>query len=315
MERRKITAVSPGTGAVMKIWKKGMAVVLSLVFALSPAIPAGADSVELKPYLSLGADLTKEQKQTVLSLLDVQESELSDYEVMEITNADEHEYLDDYLSASVIGTKALSSVRIEKVGDQKGINVETKNITYCTSGMYTNALTTAGITDAEVVVAGPFGISGTAALVGAMKAYETMTGEEVSDASADAATNELVVTSDLASEIGSDKAEQLMALAKQWIAEEDIGSAEEIREVIDKAAAELDVTLTEEQKKAMTDVFDKINGLNLDVDKLKQQAEEVYGKLKQLGLDAEKASGILAKITQFFEDLADKIASFFKNLF
>lgn len=288
---------------------------LSLTLGLSSVIPVRADSVELKPYLSLGADLTKDQRKTVLSLLDVEESELSDYEVLEITNADEHEYLDEYLSASVIGTKALSSVRIEKVGDEKGINVETKKITYCTSGMYTNALTTAGITDAEVVVAGPFEISGTAALVGAMKAYETMTGEEVSDESADAATNELVVTSDLASEIGSDKAEELMALAKQWIAEEDVGSKEEIREVIDKAAAELDVTLTEDQMKAMSDVFDKINSLNLDVDKLKQQAEDVYGKLKQLGLDTEKASGILAKITQFFEDLAEKIASFFKGLF
>ena len=247
--------------------------------------------------------------------MDVEENELSDYEVIEITNDDEHEYLDEYLSASVIGTKALSSVRIEKVGDAKGISVETKNISYCTSGMYTNALTTAGISDAEVVVAGPFEISGTAALVGAMKAYETMTGEKVSDENADAATNELVVTSDLAAEIGSDKAEQLMALAKQRIASEGVDSVEEIREVIEKAADELDVTLTDEQRKAMTDVFDKISGLDLDVDKLKQQAEDVSDKLKQLGLDAEKASGILSKIVQFFEDVADKIVSFFKNLF
>lgn len=300
---------------IMKKSNRLLAVMLSLVLGLTPVMTAKADSVEVKPYLSLGADLTKEQKKTVLSLLDVEENELSDYEVIEITNGDEHEYLDEYLSASVIGTKALSSVRIEKVGDAKGISVETKNISYCTSGMYTNALTTAGISDAEVVVAGPFEISGTAALVGAMKAYETMTGEKVSDESADAATNELVVTSDLAAEIGSDKAEQLMALAKQRIAEEGVDSAEEIHEVIEKAADELDVTLSDEQRKAMTDVFDKISGLNLDVDKLKQQAEDVYEKLKQLGLDADKASGILSRIVQFFEDVADSIVSFFKNLF
>lgn len=139
----------------MKKWNRLLAVVLAFVLGLTPVLPAKADSVELKPYLSLGADLTKEQRKTVLSLLDVEENELSDYEVIEITNDDEHEYLDEYLSASVIGTKALSSVRIEKVGDAKGISVETKNISYCTSGMYTNALTTAGISDAEVVVAGP----------------------------------------------------------------------------------------------------------------------------------------------------------------
>ncbi len=296
-------------------WKKIIAVMLVLSVGFIPALPARADSVELKPFLSLGADLTKEQRKTVLSLLDVRENELSDYEVIEITNQDEHDYLDDYLSASVIGTKALSSVRVEKVGEEKGIRVETKNITYCTSGMYTNALTTAGVTDAEVVVAGPFGISGTAALVGAMKAYEKMTGETVSQENADAATNELVVTSDLASDIGNEKAEELMALTKQRIADGDFDTVGEIQDVVKEASEELGVTLTDEQEQALVGVFDKINGLDLDVDKLKQQAEEVYGKLQQLGLDAEKASGILSKITQFFKDVADKIASFFKDLF
>lgn len=296
-------------------WKKIIAVMLVLSVGFIPALPARADSVELKPFLSLGADLTKEQRKTVLSLLDVRENELSDYEVIEITNQDEHDYLDDYLSASVIGTKALSSVRVEKVGEEKGIRVETKNITYCTSGMYTNALTTAGVTDAEVVVAGPFGISGTAALVGAMKAYEKMTGETVSQENADAATNELVVTSDLASDIGNEKAEELMALTKQRIADGDFDTVGEIQDVVKESSEELGVTLTDEQEQALVGVFDKINGLDLDVDKLKQQAEEVYGKLQQLGLDAEKASGILSKITQFFKDVADKIASFFKDLF
>lgn len=296
-------------------FRKIAAVILALSIGLFPVIPAKADAVELKPFLSLGADLTAEQRKTVLSLLDVKDGELSDYEVIKVTNQDEHDYLDDYLSASVIGTKALSSVRVEKVGDQTGIRVETKNITYCTSGMYTNALTTAGISDAEVVVAGPFEISGTAALVGAMKAYEKMTGETVSHEKADAATDELVVTSNLASEIGSDKAEQLMALAKQRIADGDFGSSEELQGVIDKAADELDVTLTREQNEALLRVFDKINSLDLDVDKLKQQAEQVYGKLQQLGLDAEKASGILSKITRFFRDIAEKVASFFEKLF
>lgn len=295
--------------------KKILAVLLALVTVLLPVLPARADSVELKPYLSLGADLTEEQKRTVLSLLDVQESELSDYEVIEITNQDEHEYLDDYLSAAVIGSKALSSVRIEKVGDESGIRVETKNISYCTSGMYTNALTTAGITDAEVVVAGPFEISGTAALVGAMKAYETMTGEKVDEKNADAATNELVITGDLGQELGVETAEELVALAKQRVVDANVSSTGEIREIIEDSAKELNVTLTEEQKEELTKLFDKIKGLDLDVDKLKQQAEEVYNKLQNLGLDVEKASGILEKITQFFENLADKISSFFKNLF
>lgn len=44
--------------------------------------------------------------------------------------------------------------------------------------MYKNALTTAGITDADIIVAGPKPISGTAALVGIFEAYEAMTGKQ-----------------------------------------------------------------------------------------------------------------------------------------
>lgn len=289
--------------------------VLALVVGLLPKTTVQADSVELKPYISLGADLTAAQRKTVLELLDVKEEELSDYEVITITNEDEHDYLDEYLSASVIGTKALSSVRIEKVTENSGIRVDTKNITYCTSGMYTNALTTAGITDAEVVVAGPFELSGTAALVGAMKAYEVMTGEKVDEDSADAAMNELVLTGDLGEDIGMEKAEELVALAKQKVADEEIESTEDVQRVVEEAAEELDITLTQEQKEELVKLFDKIKGLNLDVDKLKQQAEDVYNKLQQLGLDAEKASGIIEKITQFFEKIADKLSVLFERLF
>ena len=73
-----------------------------------------ADAVEEKPYLSLGADLTASQKSKVLELLDVDEKKLDEYKIVTVTNKDEHKYLDDYLDSSVIGTRALSSVLVEK---------------------------------------------------------------------------------------------------------------------------------------------------------------------------------------------------------
>ena len=86
--------------------------------------------------------------------------------------------------------------------------------------MYQNALATAGIEDAEIVVAGPYNISGTAALVGAIKSYENMTGETVSQENVDTATNELVVTGKLAESVGdSDKAEQLVGAVKEQVVE------------------------------------------------------------------------------------------------
>lgn len=63
-----------------------------------------------KPYVSLGADLSANDRAIVLKLLGVTEDDLKNYTVTTITNADEHKYLDSYLSKSVIGTRALSSV-------------------------------------------------------------------------------------------------------------------------------------------------------------------------------------------------------------
>ena len=60
--------------------------------------------------------------------------------------------------------------------------------------MYKNALATAGVTDAKIIIAGPTGISGTAALVGIFKAYEEMTGEEIDEKTVDAVADERVTT-------------------------------------------------------------------------------------------------------------------------
>lgn len=267
-----------------------------------------ADGVEEKPYLSLGADLNKTEKATVLNLLGVDEEDLDEYTVVTVTNQDEHKYLDNYLSASVIGSRALSSVLVKKTDKGEGIDVSTKNITYCTEGMYENALTTAGIEDADVVVAGPFNITGTAALVGAMKAYEDMTGETLSQESKDAATNELVVTSELAEELDdSEKAEQFLALIKEEILSADIKDEEDINEVIGNCEEKMQIELTDEQRQQIADLMEKINGLDLDLDDLKQQASDIYEELSKLNINTEgffaKVQAALSRILEYLSNL------------
>ena len=207
----------------MKFNKRKLALMMTgLMLVMSPvSVWADREDAKLeKPYVSLGADLSANDRAIVLKLLGVTEDDLKNYTVTTITNADEHKYLDSYLSKSVIGTRALSSVLVKGKTDGSGIKVTTYNITYCTTGMYQNALATAGIEDAEIVVAGPYNISGTAALVGAIKSYENMTGETVSQENVDTATNELVVTGKLAESVGdSDKAEQLVGAVKEQVVE------------------------------------------------------------------------------------------------
>lgn len=256
-----------------------------------PDLHVYADGITQKPYLSLGADLNASEKEKVLNLLGVDEDDLDEYTVGTVTNEEEHDYLDDYVSASVIGSRALSSVLV--IADQagSGIDVETSNITYCTSGMYRNALVTAGISDATVKVAGPFNITGTAALVGAMKAYEAMTGKEISEESKDAATNELVATGEIAGSLGDkEKAEQLFALIKDKVVTDHLDSEEEIKKAIEDACKELKVTLSDDDRQLISDLMEKITQLNLDTDQLKEQAKEIYNKLAEMGIDVTSQS-------------------------
>ena len=159
------------------------------------------DNVEIKkddkPYLALGADLSDDQKNTILSLMGIDPANLANYNVTYVTNAQEHQYLDSYVDSSKIGSKSWSSVVIVKRKKGNGLNISTNNITYCTVGMYKNALTTAGITDADIIVAGPKPISGTAALVGIFEAYEAMTGDPVQVTVVDAALNKLFGTDEV----------------------------------------------------------------------------------------------------------------------
>ena len=299
----------------MKFNKRKLALLMTgLMLVMSPvSVWADREDAKLeKPYVSLGADLSANDRAIVLKLLGVTEDDLKNYTVTTITNADEHKYLDSYLSKSVIGTRALSSVLVKGKTDGSGIKVTTYNITYCTTGMYQNALATAGIEDAEIVVAGPYNISGTAALVGAIKSYENMTGETVSQENVDTATNELVVTRKLAESVGdSDKAEQLVGAVKEQVVEgSDNGkklTEEEIGNVVDQAAQEMDVQLSDEDRQEIVDLMDKIKGLDIDVDSLKEQAKDLYDKIDDLGLkldwNQEKVQGFFSKIIEFFKNL------------
>ena len=88
-------------------WRKKTAALLAAIMMLMAPVTVMADSIDTssnKPYISLGADLNSTEMETVLQLLGVSEEELSNYTVVKITNSMEHEYLDSYMSSSLIGS-------------------------------------------------------------------------------------------------------------------------------------------------------------------------------------------------------------------
>lgn len=296
--------------------KKLISMALAVVMTVSMPLTVLADREDVTedvPFVALGADLSEQERATVLGLLDVTEDELAGYTVVEVTNTDEHEYLDDYLSADVIGSRALSSVMVVAKEEGYGIQVTTQNISYCTVGMYQNAMATAGIEDVDIQVVGPFSISGTAALVGTIKAYEDMTGEIIDPEAIEAATGELVITGEVADSIGdTEKAEQLFGILKEEVIEAENMSDDEIRELILKVAIELDITLSDADVEKILEVLKQVSKLDIDVDQLKEQAQGIYDKLGELNLNidlnSEEVQGFLAK-------LLDAISAFFQKLF
>jgi len=276
------------------------------------------DNVEIKkddkPYLALGADLSDDQKNTILSLMGIDPANLANYNVTYVTNAQEHQYLDSYVDSSKIGSKSWSSVVIVKRKKGNGLNISTNNITYCTVGMYKNALTTAGITDADIIVAGPKPISGTAALVGIFEAYEAMTGEAVQDNVVDAALNELVVTGELEASIQGltdQEVEEFIAYIKSLIAEKGLTDEKSINEAIDEACDKYGVTLSDDERQKIVDLLLKITSLGIDLSGLVDYAASLYNSFKNGG----SSSGIIASIGNFFGNIFSAIGEFFKNLF
>ena len=276
------------------------------------------DKVEIKkddkPYLALGADLSDDQKNIVLSLMGIDPANLANYNVTYVTNAQEHQYLDSYVDSSKIGSKSWSSVVIVKRKKGNGLNISTNNITYCTVGMYKNALTTAGITDADIIVAGPKPISGTAALVGNFEAYEAMTGEAVQDNVVDAALNELVVTGELEASIQGltdQEVEEFIAYIKSLIAEKGLTDEKSINEAIDEACDKYGVTLSDDERQKIVDLLLKITSLGIDLSGLVDYAASLYNSFKNGG----SSSGIIASIGNFFGNIFSAIGEFFKNLF
>ena len=284
----------------MKIKKQILAGALALATTFTMSVPAlAADS---NYCVALGADLSAEEKSKVLGIMDLSEDDLDGHEVT-VTNQEEHKYLDDYLSASVIGSRALSSVYVCEASDGYGIQVTTHNITYCTTGMYQNALATAGLKNATVVVAGPFDLSGTAALIGAVKAYSELSGEPIQAEALEAATDELVTTGEIAEDIGSSDAEALVGAVKDTIVAEGITDEDGINQAIDDAAKKLDITLSDEDKAKINDVMQKVGDLDLNADDLKEQAKQLYDKLGELNVSKEQVQGWFSKLLAWLKQL------------
>ena len=217
-----------------------VALLCSMCLAVSSPVPAMADGTKV---VTLGADLTDEQKNTMMNYF---KADASQVQVISVTNQDEHDLLGKYIPSEQIGTRTLSCAYV-KPTQSGGIKVRTANLNYVTCNMIATALSTAGVTNCEVVAACPYEVSGTGALTGVMKAYESASGQELDSTKKDLAAKEVVVTGDVAQQVGQDNATNIINQAKMQIIGDNIQNADEIYNIVYNIAEQNGVSLSQDE--------------------------------------------------------------------
>ena len=292
----------------MKTMKRLLCIILAVLMFASLGAAAYADG-DAQARAVIGANLDENQIASVYQLFNVKRGDVKE---MTVTNAEEREYLEGYVDESLIGTRSISCVYVELLAEGAGMDVTTSNITWCTPEMYISALATAGITDAKIVVAAPFEVSGTAALTGVYKAYEDLTGKKLDDLAKAVSTQELTITGELANEIGEMDSTSIVNDLKMMLDETAQMTDEEIREQIIQIAATYNVNLTENQINQLISLCRSLEGL--DADALKSRVEEVQNTLKKVSEAktqvigfVEQVKKVVTSIKSFFEKIGDII--------
>lgn len=119
-----------------------------------------------KNIVIVGADMTAEERTTVMNLMEMDDSELENAVVIPITMEQESAYMGETDDTELYGSASKSCVRITTTSPGSGLQISMHNIDYCTEEMYRQELQKIGITDANVVIAAARSSAGTAALAG-----------------------------------------------------------------------------------------------------------------------------------------------------
>ncbi len=207
--------------------------------------------------VTLGADLTEDQKTAILKYFGIYGN--ASIETLTITNADEREHLASYVPIEQIGTRTYSCALVNPTSSG-GIQVKTANLSWVTGNMIASTLSTAGVTNCEVLAASPFEVSGTGALTGVIMAYEEASGTTLDADKVEIATQELVTTGTIANEVGQTTATSIVNEIKIQVIEGQVVDTDEVEEIVEDVLDNSTVTieLSDEDKALLTDLANQI---------------------------------------------------------
>ena len=293
---------------ITNILRRALALALTALLLLGfggHIAPARADGTLV---LTLGADLSEDQKQYILDFFNISEA---DALVITVTNADERRLLLGQYTEGQIGTKTYSCALVNPTASG-GIQVKTANLSVVTSGRIASLLSTSGITDCEVLAAAPRKVSGTGALTGVMMGYEEAVGITLDPAKQQMAIEESTAVSEVGETMGQNEATLVVNDIKIRIVRGKAKKEEEITDAVNTTVDEIEAQLDQldamtgaparkklgqEGREVLYDYGRKISAMDYDYDAMKLT-------LQRVTVNAAREIGIDDPITETFEDLS-----------
>ncbi len=282
-----------------KKMKRYMSLLLAFMFLFNLMVFADSSVV-----VTIGKDISKDQRAQMLDLFKVEENKTT---IIEVNNEEERQYLEGVATEEQIGNMTLSSAYVEILEEGSGIDVEIYNINWVTKEMYQSALITAGVSDAKVIAAAPFPVTGTGALTGILKAFELATGKTISEEQKKVANEEVITLGDLGEEIGPDQATELIRIVKEELVKRDLKDPEDIKKLVIDIAGKLDIKLNADNITDLSGLMENISKLNLDTEQIKSGLKDLGQKLDDTIKNNEEVQTLLQKIfaaiKEFFQSL------------
>ena len=267
--------------------RKGIfAAVLSAGLAAA-ALFSGTAYADGQKVVTLGADLTEEQKAAVLKYFGVYGQNI---ETLYITNQDERNHLGSYVPLEQIGTRTFSCALVNPT-TSGGIRVKTANLSWVTSNMIATTLSTSGVVNCEVLAASPFEVSGTGALTGIIMAYESASGQTLQAEKKDIATQELITTGQIANQIGQEQATSLVNEIKIQVIENQVKTEPEIVNIVNNVVnqqVQISQGLSAEDYDLLLDLAERISEQDYDYEEMKETLQRVEDNVTNLDDEMKK---------------------------
>ena len=167
--------------------------------------------------------------------------------------------------------------------------MRTANLNWVTGNMIATTLSTSGVKNCEVVAACPFEVSGTGALTGIQMAYEAASGEKLDETKKELATEEMVVTGNLADKVGKNDATTVINQAKMEIIQNNVQDANEIYNIVFNIAQQNNVTVDSEEMDKIVSLLEQIAQQNYNYEDMQETLERVEDNVS--GEPSEKTEG------------------------